>query len=78
MNVDSLSSSVFPLAGPYILAQWGCGIRSVDCWLKNALTGLRLFVLYTSVVIATPAVEGSECLIWPRLVSRMYGYVTLV
>jgi len=44
MNVDSLSSSVFSLAGP-------SGIGSVDCWLKDALTGLRWFLLYTSVVI---------------------------
>ena len=45
MNVDSLSSSVFSLADP-------CGFGNVDCWLKDALTGLWLFLLYTSVVIA--------------------------
>ena len=54
---------VFSLAGL-------CGIGGVDCWLKDALTGLRLFLLYTSVVIAF-FVRGGEVVLLSLLQQRV-------
>jgi len=54
MNVNSLLSLVFSLASP-------CGIGSVGRWLKDALTGLRMFLLYMSVVIREVLLREFEC-----------------